>query len=257
MFLKLGLFLPMLIAVCLNTSPMLMDVKVPCVNQYKQQDTYNNEDYKLLAAIPEQDIYLYAMDWKEEEIKNRGVYRDILLDLKGKQRVFPCWNIDTNPAFKPELIITDMNNDGWEDLAVITTRGTGTGVFIQEVRIFEIDTYNDIYVMDPIEAIYQNVKTEIVKKNGIVTITIKVREKIFTLTAKESSLGLWYDDAGFGSRTEYDVIDNKLIAKVGVQVGLGIDCGLIVMDYEFKNKRLEVNNIEFEKLNNQSIFIYK
>ena len=256
MFFKMGLLLPALIAAYLNLSPMLTDVKAPCVNQYERQDTHNTEDYKLLAAIPEEDIYLYAMDWKEAEVKKRSVYRDMLLDLKGKQRYFPCWIIESKLLFEPELILNDMNDDGREDLIVITTKATGTGIFIQEVRVFDIDTYNDIYVMDPIEAIYQNVKTEMTKKDGIVTITIKVKNDKFIITAKESSAGIWYDDAGFGSNIEYDVIDNKLVAKIGAQVAFGVNCGNILMDYDFKNKRLEVNNITFKGFEGQNIFTY-
>jgi hypothetical protein len=184
------------------------------------------------------------------------VYREILVDIKGKKRYFSCWKIDTNPTFKPELILNDMNNDGKEDLVIITTKGTGTGIFIQEIHVFDVNNFNDIYVMDPIEAIYQNVKTEMTKKNGIIYINIKVKDKIFNIKAKESSAGIWYDDVAFGSTIRYEVLDNRLVAKVGAQVAFGVNCGNIVMDYKFENKRLEINNITFKVLEDQNLFTY-
>lgn len=253
MFLKLRYIFPLIITICLNTSHVSVNNNPIRTSAHESKGDYNIKDYKLLSSIPEENIHLYAIDWKEEEIKHRGVYREILLDLKGKLHYFP-WTVDSGEAFKPRLILSDINNDGVRELIVITTTGTGTGIFIQEVHIFNVDTFTDINVMHPIEVMYQNVKTKITKNKDIINITINIKDNIFITTAKESSAGIWSDDVGFGGRIEYDVVDNKLIAKVGAQVSLSLYVGQIKIQYIFKNKRMEPNNITFEKFQGSNIF---
>jgi hypothetical protein len=131
----------------------------------------------------------------------------------------------TYPSFKPEFILSDINNDGKNELIVISTSGSGTGVHIEDIHVFGFNTDSslyDIYVMDPLGRIYQNVKPEMTKKNGNVTIKINVQGREFIMTAKESSLGMWGDDVGFGSAMYYAVVDNKLTVKVTAAVGNGV-----------------------------------
>jgi hypothetical protein len=76
------------------------------------------------------------------------------------------------------------------------------------------------------------------------------------LTAKESSFGFLGDDVAFGGTVSYSVADSKLMVEVNVVVGNGVTCGFIAMDYIFENKRLRINNIKFEKVNDK-MFNYK
>lgn len=256
MFLRMECLLPFIFTNCLNSLPIPDNYKVPSNNVGNNQLMFNVEDYTLLASLPESKIYLYAMDWKEEDKKQSGVYRDILLDLNGKQRYFP-WRVDTNPTFKPQLILSDINADGIKELIVIITTDTGTGILIQEVHVFDVDTYNDIRVMDPIEAVYQNVKTKMTNKNGLISIIINIKGKTFTTTAKESSAESWLNDVSFGSHIEYEVVDNKLIARVGAQVSFSLTVGELVMEYAFKNKRMEVTDINYKEFKDSNIFCIK
>lgn len=246
MNLRLSYLVLLVISFCVNAQYIPVSNNLSFTSLYKSRDIYNVEDHKLLSSIPEQNIYLYAIDWKEEEIKHRGVYREILLDLKGKKHYFN-WTVDSSEAFKPKLILSDINNDGVTELIVITTTGTGTELFTQEVHIFDVDTFANINIMDPIEVMYQNVKTEIKKSKNNVIITINVKGKRFVTTAKESSAGMWYEDVGFRGHIDYDVVDNKLIAKVGAQVSPSLYVGNIEIEYIFKNKRMEPNKVTFEK----------
>ncbi len=70
-------------------------------------DIANSKNKVLLSEIPNEDIYLYALDSDE----GKGVYEDILLNVKGKKKRFN-WIVDSGLSFRPELIITDINNDG-------------------------------------------------------------------------------------------------------------------------------------------------
>lgn len=216
------------------------------------EEPWDIKDAKIVASWPEENIYLYAMDWKREE-EHIGIYREIALHVKGFGRYFDCWRVDTNPVWRPTFSLVDIDNDGKKEVIVISTSDTGTGVFIQDVHVFRFDTdkpdkgLNDIYVMDPMIAVYQNVKSKMTKKNGAVTITVNVKGKDYTMTSEESSLGYWGDDVGYGAVRKYKVVDNKLIAEMNVVVGNGVGIAEIVMDYVFENNMLRINNVTFRK----------
>ncbi|MFH5794186.1 hypothetical protein ACHM2U_01750 [Clostridium perfringens] len=70
-------------------------------------DIANSKNQVLLSEIPNEEIYLYALDSDE----GKSVYEDILLNVKGKKKRFN-WIVDSGLSFRPELILTDINNDG-------------------------------------------------------------------------------------------------------------------------------------------------
>ncbi|MBU5483365.1 PliI family lysozyme inhibitor of I-type lysozyme [Clostridium sp. MSJ-11] len=243
MFFKICFILPILIASFINSVP------ISSTNKALDKALWNVKDGKLISSWTEENIYLYAMDWKRAE-EHDGVYREIVLSVRDHEKYFSCWQIDTNPVRKPTFNLSDINNDGKKELIVISTSGYGTGILLQDVHVFRFDKegfFYDIYVMDPREGIYQNIKGKLTKKDGIVTVTINIKGNDHTMTAKESSLAYWGNEVGFGSVQEYKVIDNKLIAEMNIVVGNDVSIAVIVMEYVFENGRLRVNNVTLKK----------
>ena len=111
-------------------------------------DIANSKNQVLLSEIPNEDIYLYALDSDE----GKSVYEDILLNVKGKKKRFK-WIVDSGLSFRPELILTDINNDGKKELVIIITTGHGTGINTQEVHIFKEETLEEIKVQNPFDII--------------------------------------------------------------------------------------------------------
>jgi hypothetical protein len=247
MFLKISL-IPLLVASFLSITSM------STTNKVFDQAPWDVKKAKIITSLPEEDIQMYALDWKREEEENNGVYKEILLYVKGHGRYFSCWKVINDPSYKPEFVFSDINNDGNKELIVISVSGTGTGLHWSDVHVFRFDEEGyvyDVYVMDSNEGIYQNVKTRMTKKNGIVTIAINVKGKEHIIKADESSLGTWGDDVGFGNIVRYAITDNKLTVTMNAAVGNGVTCGYIFMDYIFENKRLKVNNVRFEKVDDK------
>lgn len=244
MFLKIFFLMPIFMANFINIAPIAATYKA------LDEDPWNVKNGKLISSWLEENIYLYAMDWKRAEEKV-GVYKEIVLSVKGHERYFSCWQVTTNPVWKPTFDLSDINNDGKKELIVISTSGYGTGAFEQNVHVFRFDkkgSLYDIYVTDPFEGRYQYVKGTLTNKDGIVTVTINIKGKDYIMKAKESGFGFVGEHVGFGSIIRYAVIDNKLTVKMGVSIGYTAGCGYIVMDYVFENKRLTINNVNFKKL---------
>lgn len=254
MFHKINCLASIFIAVFLSIMPLSSSSVLSCNNVPAPDNIWNVKNHKLLASIPDENIKLYAVDWKEAELKHTGAYKEVLLDIKGKQRYFPSWMVDTNESFKPSLILSDINNDGKKELIVISTSATGTGVHVDNVHVFNVDTFTEVHVANPIEAIYHNVKTNITKENGLVTIALNVKGNIFTAKSKESSAGIWLDDVHFGNGIRYYVNNNKLYAKLDAQVGASLFAGKITIDYVFKDKMMDTNDIRFEGFKDNDMF---
>lgn len=215
---------------------------------YKSNSRDNIELPVLLAAIPNEFIYLYALDSDE----GKGVYQEILLDVKGKQRIFN-WIVDSGLSFRPGLILSDINNDNKKELIVITTKWTGTGIHVEEVHIFNVDTLEEIKVQDPLDIIAKNVKTKVNKTKDTIDIKTNINGNETNIDGKainklyNESLfkKKWRDNLYFGNYINYELTNGKLKANIGGQVFISY-VGEVKVEYKFKNNMLVANKIDFE-----------
>lgn len=209
--------------------------------QFKESDV---DDYKLLSSTSEGNIKLYAIDWKEEEIRQSGVYEKILLQINENKKEF-FWKVDVGLAFAPELILSDVNNDNKDELIVITTRGTGSEVSIQEVHIFKVDNFEEIKMVDPLDEIKNKVHTELNEDSDPVIINISIGNSKFSTRLKKDSVGFWFEDVYFGNVINYSVANKILIATVAAQVSPSLFLGEVVIEYMFEDNMLKPNSIGF------------
>lgn len=217
------------------------------IHKFNSRDNINNS--LLLAAIPNEFIYLYSLDSDE----GKGVYQEILLDVKGKQKIFN-WIVDSGLSFRPQLILSDINNDSKKELIVITTKWTGTGINVQEVHIFNIDTLEEIKVQDPLDIISKNVKTKVNKTKDIIDIKININGKETNIGGENINMiyneslfkKRWRDNLYFGNMINYEFTNGKLKASIGGQVSFIAYIGEVKVEYKFENNMLVANKIDFE-----------
>lgn len=88
-------------------------------------EEYEASRLPLIAALPEKDIYLYA-------VKPRGV-----ILYTGDSGHYYEWDYLTPRFILPSLNVGDYDSDGEEEIAVVTYTGSGTGVSIEDLHIVE------------------------------------------------------------------------------------------------------------------------
>jgi len=88
-------------------------------------EEYEASRLPLVAALPEKDIYLYA-------VKPRGV-----ILYTGDTGHYYGWDYLTPRFILPSLNVGDYDSDGEEEIAVVTYTGSGTGVSIEDLHIVE------------------------------------------------------------------------------------------------------------------------
>ena len=200
--------------------------------------SYKDEE-KVVTEIPEENIKLYAKN------KDSGMYTEFILQLGNRQRYFNWQNV-SNPTYNPMLILSDINKDGVEELIVILTNGTGTGVHTEEVHIIDIVTFQDYDAENPIHFIHKNVKTRLSPEE----IEISINDYVTIIHKEHINLEpqQFFDNIVFKDFIYYEIKDNKLYSLVKAKAGPASFIGQIEMSYYFQGKMYVVDNIKFKPI---------
>ncbi|MEG0258484.1 MAG: hypothetical protein RR595_07760 [Lysinibacillus sp.] len=195
---------------------------------------------KVVGNLPEAKLTLYATE-KEGDLTN------FKLTVKGQTYFFPRWLNSPNVTYYPKVYYSDINDDGRKEIVIVLTTDTGTGVIIQESHVFHVDDNGDLsekLVDNPMAIINKNVKTKLSSSKAIVSIG-KEKNKI---NIKELDIvpSHIFKNVAIGSTLRFEVIDNKLVAKVGLTIApAGGSIGEIHITYMFKDNMYQAKQINF------------
>ncbi|MFJ7737632.1 hypothetical protein ACIQ2D_15060 [Lysinibacillus sp. NPDC097287] len=197
-------------------------------------------EYDEITKSDKADVSLFAK-------KMNGVYTDFKIDFQGSVFSRPFWINTTEPAWHPQIIYKDINQDGKNELIIILTKGTGNGILEQEVHIFHIQKQkiNKELVDDQIAIVLKNVKTELLPNKA----TISIGKKKYTIDTKPLKIEPehLFPDIYFGNLINFEINDNQLIAKIGGQISpAGGSIGEVKITYMFKHKMYQAKSVEFE-----------
>ncbi|WP_102262524.1 hypothetical protein [Mesobacillus jeotgali] len=198
------------------------------------------DGYEMVSENNKENIILYGK-------KMDGLYRAFKMDFKGRIYTRPFWNSETSPAYAPQIFYLDINKDQKEELVVTLTTGHGTGLLWEEVHVFNTLNnrlnVNEVIVDSPLAIIYKNVKTKLSNEEAEIHIgDIEYKVDITPYEIKPENL---FDDIGFGSIIDYEVINNHLMVRVSGQITPASFVGDIIITYEYRDKMYQAKAIEF------------
>ncbi len=170
---------------------------------------YMDQEYPLLASIPDKDIWLY-------DDKESG--RNAVLKQGGRVQVFQWWML--SPQYHlPRLYLSDIDNDGTEELICILHSFTGTGVSIQELHILEMENdgyYRDVVFSDSdyCTQLEQLVSCEYNREANQFLIT----DSLGTRTLPDEHWEHTFLDVAWGNWVyyEYDPLHNEMMMHLGM-----------------------------------------
>lgn len=202
--------------------------------------TKASTDEKVVGNLPEAELTLYATE-------KEGDLTKFKLSVKGETYFFPRWVNSPNITYYPKFYYSDINNDGRKEIVIVLTTDTGTGVIIQEPHVFHVDNNGDLLdklVDNPTAIINKNVKTKLSSSKAIVSIgREKNKINIKELNIVPSHI---FENVAVGSTLRFEVIDNKLVAKVGLTISpAGGSIGEIHITYTFKDNMYQSKQINF------------
>ena len=199
--------------------------------------TEKEETSKIIADIPEEKITLSA-------IERDGMYEDFYLEINGRRKFFDWKNV-TNPTYGPQLVLSDLNEDGQEELIVILATGTGTGVNVNEAHIINVKTLAKIYMDDPTAIMLKNVKTQVCADK--IEITLNNQKQFIGKENVEVAPENWFGEIGFNSIRRFEVVNNTLKANIALQIAPASFIGEVQIHYVFKDNMYQAGKIEFRK----------
>jgi len=127
----------------------------------------------------EVSIYLNKMN------NDGGMYDEIIVETRDNKKTF-SWKNVANPTYVPIKYIADVDNDNKDEIIILLTTGYGTGIYVQDLHILNLEDLTEIDFEDPIEAINNSVYSSITINEDKVNVTVKWDEKIL-----EKSYSKW------------------------------------------------------------------
>nr|WP_312578079.1 hypothetical protein [Sedimentibacter sp.] len=172
--------------------------------------------------------------------ENNGMYEEITIETKDNQKTFQWRNV-TNPTYVPIKYIADVNNDNKDEIIIILTTGYGTGVHVQDIHILNLENLTEIFIEDPVEAINSAVTSSIIADGSKVNVEVKWDDQTIEKAYDKSYAGLWFEKVVFGSHVEYEVENNRIVAKVSGAIS---PAGFAFTAVVLYDENLKVINIE-------------
>ncbi|MCM1988970.1 hypothetical protein [Oceanirhabdus seepicola] len=245
---------------CLNSqnliNPMnqLVYKNTEYANVEPQDDTpykHNDEPYRLIQYLPEENIKLFAL----KSCHYPGTYDQFLLSINDSRGVFHDWHSTTSKTREPKLILSDLNGDKVDELIIVLTYGTGSGIHEEEVHVININPqdknmYFDEYMLtDPFIIIKENITSKITEREKDVLIKIKVNDNEYNIKMDNIHPGMWGDKVGFGGKIYWRVNENKLYAYIDVGATATLYVGTVIIEYKFnsENEFFNLGKITFQE----------
>lgn len=212
------------------------------VNSSQDGEIISKQDPKATVSLSDGRIKLYPYTEKDD------MYTSYILEIDGKQRRFPWRNI-ADTMWNPRLYLNNIDGDDGEELVVILILGEGTGVYIEEARVINPGNLGEIDVENPLDAIKERVKTQVIKKpnGGIIRLCIDGQVEDIQVTDKDLSDSVLWNVVAFQNQIRFRVTNNKLVAFVGAQVSMTATIGDIVITYDYDHNlnAYRASKIEF------------
>ncbi|WP_458120877.1 hypothetical protein [Paenibacillus sp. Z6-24] len=206
----------------------------------KEMKTEKANERVDVVASPNNDIKLYPLNKKD------GTYNGFILEANGQKKEFD-WKSSALIEDKPQVISSDLTNDGNPEAVVLLSQGRGTGLHMEEAHVVDLSNFSEINIEDPEEIISKNVKSEIKNKGKHTEVIVKVKDKSTNLQYSNVSNTMNLKEVGFGAVNYYSVDKGNLIFKTDGTIGAEQYVGKIEVTYAYdkEQNKLEAKTTKF------------
>lgn len=181
-------------------------------------------------------------------LKDGNTYKGYIVEVNGKKHSFN-WESPRIPNNPPEIHYADVDKDGHEEVIVILSLGTGTGMSMQELHIIKPKEWKEVSTPSAEKAASALVSSSISNDNGDAIIKLQLKGKapsMVTLRYPERADDNIGEEAGIGAVTSYSVEDGMLKAETNVFIGFLESIGTLTLVYTAGNDGMEPESIHFE-----------
>jgi hypothetical protein len=184
-----------------------VDLK-PEVVSPPNQVSAESKDRKVELARTDNGFVISAINPAEGDL-----FKGITIQTKDQSKVF-AWNTSSNPAYYPTVKVGDFYIGNKDELAIILTKGHGTGVLQQEIHVLNLGDLSEIAVENPIEAIKRDVKSKVTKGDKTIAIELEANGARIKKEYERSAAGSWSENVVFGDMVNFMIDENKIFANL-------------------------------------------
>ncbi|WP_339847421.1 hypothetical protein MKY42_31485 [Paenibacillus sp. FSL W7-1088] len=195
----------------------------------------------LISETSDQKIAIYGVRDKTQ----KDIFSSFDVELNGELKTFN-WSNVTNPSFYPQISVVDLDADGEDEIVIILTKGTGTGVHDSEVHVLQSD-FTEILVSDPRKFVLSHIKVDLKTHKEIRQYTVSVDGQEHSFEFSESDSNDWFKQPMVQNILRFEIQDNQLIAELPIQISTSHYLGDAIVRYAFVNGKWEPSKIEMAK----------
>jgi hypothetical protein len=192
------------------------------------------ENKEQLAAVD--DILLLSNKQPDSDM-----YQGITIQTNHLSRTFAWANV-RNETYYPTVHLADVNSDGADEIIVLLTEGTGTGVFEHEIHVLNKESLHEIPIDNPIEYVNAQVTSHITQQEGKVKVIIEYGGNRLEKTYDQSYAGSWNEEVYWGMIVKYEISNNRITAIIPGSVSPAEFAATAMVSYgsDLKAKHLEI-----------------
>lgn len=203
-----------------------------------EQAVTQAEDHIVLAEQAAENISITGI-----EQKNNEIVAPITIHIGDESKTYQWENV-SNPDYYPELIVTDLDRDGKDEIFLFLTKGYGTGVLNTEAHIMRTD-FTEITAPNPNKDLKDKLSSRVIEKDGKQIYTIKFNLKSYTFAFQIDEAAMWFEEAAVGKVTSYRIENDRLIVSQSLQVSPGIFVGTLDTSYRLENNQFKLEDSTF------------
>ncbi|WP_440114460.1 hypothetical protein [Paenibacillus sp. QZ-Y1] len=192
----------------------------------------------LLSETSDKRIAVYGVQDKTQ----KDIFSSLDVVINGETKSFN-WSNVANPSFYPQISVIDLDADGEDEMVIVLTKATGTGVHDSEVHVLKSD-FTEISVSDPKKYVLSHIKVDLKADKEIRKYTLSVDGQKHSFEFSESDTNDWFEQPTVQNILRFEVKDNQLIAKVPIQISTGHYLGDAIVRYALVNGKWEPSTLE-------------
>lgn len=158
----------------------------------------------LLSKTSDKRIAVYGVQDKAQ----KDMFSSLDVVINGETKTFNWINV-TNPSFYPQISVIDLDSDGENEIVIVLTKATGTGIHNSEVHVLKSD-FTELSVSDPKEFVLNNIKVDLKKVKETRQYTVSVDGKEYSFEFSESDSSDWFEQPTVQNILRYGTKDNFL-----------------------------------------------
>lgn len=172
----------------------------------------------------------------ESSLQN-GSYKEFILRYKDKSVTFNGSAVANRDI---RVLPVYLNDDDIPDVAVCLVSGSGTGVNVEEPRLFDGGTLDEIPHVP-----YERIIEEHVVFSGDSYFYVTVDNDVHKFDKADFSQPLWTEIPCVGIFNSYSTEDGHLVCLATCSVSFMEDCGKIKVRYKYSNGQMVMDSVAF------------